>query len=62
MIVCGRYASISAVRGDTLSPPLLGMIQMVSVDMVRCAMNPIQERSGMSLLASNLVAPVLSQP
>jgi hypothetical protein len=36
-ILCGhwRYAHISAVRGDRLNPPLLGMSHVVSEDVVR---------------------------
>lgn len=66
-ILCGhwRYAHISAVRGDTLNPGLLGMKQTVSEDVVRRAMKRMDETAGLAWLSGELLAcvqPVLSQP
>ena len=66
-ILCGhwRYAHINAVRGDALNPPLLGMTHVVSEDVVRRAMQRIEERAGLAWLSGELracVQPVLSQP
>lgn len=66
-ILCGhwRYAHISAVRGDTLNPPLLGMSTTVSEDVVRRALRRMDETAGLTWLAGELrscVQPVLSQP
>jgi hypothetical protein len=66
-ILCGhwRYAHISAVRGDRLNPPLLGLNHTVSEDVVRRAMKRIEEAEGLRWLSGELracVEPVLSQP
>ncbi|HEY5852014.1 MAG TPA: transposase, partial [Lysobacter sp.] len=66
-ILCGhwRYAHMSAVRGDTLNPRLLGMSGTVSEDVVRRAMKRIEEGSGLAWLSGELracIEPVLSQP
>lgn len=66
-ILCGhwRYAHISAVRGDALNPPLLGMTHVVSEDVVRRAMKRIEEPAGLAWLSGELracVEPVLSVP
>jgi hypothetical protein len=66
-ILCGhwRYAHISAVRGDRLNPPLLGLAHTVSEDVVRRAMKRIEEGEGLRWLGQELracVEPVLSQP
>jgi hypothetical protein len=55
-ILCGpwRYTHINAVRGDTLNPPLLGMTGTVSEDVVRRAMQRIDERTGLAWLAAEL--------
>jgi len=59
-----RYSHMSAVRGDTLNPPLLGMSATVSEDVVRRAMKRIDESAGLAWLSGELracVEPVLSQ-
>lgn len=66
-ILCGhwRYAHINNVRGDRLNPPLLGLRQTVSEDVVRRAMKRIDETAGLQWLGEELracVEPVLSQP
>lgn len=48
-----RYAHISAVRGDTLNPPLLGMSHVVSEDVVRRAMKRIDEDGGLTWSRAN---------
>jgi hypothetical protein len=65
-ILCGhwRYTHIDAVRGDRLNPPLLGRIRTVSEDVVRGAMERMDELAGMKWLGKELracVEPVLSQ-
>jgi hypothetical protein len=64
-ILCGhwRYAHINNVRGDRLNPPLLGLRQTVSEDVVRRAMKRIDETAGLQWLGEELracVEPVLS--
>ena len=70
-ILCGhwRYAHLHAVRGDPLNPPLLRMTHVVSEEVVRRAMQRLDERlderTGLAWLAGELracVEPVLSQP
>ena len=66
-ILCGhwRYAHLNAVRGDTLNPPLLGMSHVVSEEVVRRAMQRLDERTGLEWRAGELragVELVLSQP
>jgi hypothetical protein len=66
-ILCGhwRYAHINSVRGDRVNPPLLGMSDTVSEDVVRRAMRRIDVATGTAWLAGELracVEPVLSVP
>lgn len=66
-ILCGhwRYAHINSVRGDRVNPPLLGMSDTVSEDVVRRAMRRIDAAAGTGWLAGELracVEPVLSVP
>jgi hypothetical protein len=44
-ILCGhqRYAHISALRGDNINAPLLGMEKVVSADSVRATLPKIDE-------------------
>ncbi|MCF7993576.1 MAG: hypothetical protein K9L32_00585 [Chromatiaceae bacterium] len=41
-----RYAHISALRGDSVNAPLLGMSKVVSADSVRCALKMLHETAG----------------
>jgi hypothetical protein len=64
-ILCGhwRYAHINAVRGDRLNPGLLGMSRTVSQDVVRRAMQRIEEERGLAWLKGELracIEPVLT--
>ena len=66
-ILCGhrRYAHISALRGDNLNAPLLGMEGVVSEDSVRRNLGKIDEAEGVKWLQAHLdgcVAPVLGIP
>lgn len=65
-ILCGhwRYAHISAVRGDVVNPPLLGMSGTVSEDVVRRALKRLDQAQGLDWLRGELracVEPVLTQ-
>ncbi|MEA1053883.1 transposase, partial [Lamprobacter modestohalophilus] len=46
--LCGhqRYAHISALRGDSVNAPLLGMTKVVSEDSVRGALKKLDETTG----------------
>ena len=60
-----RYAHISALRGDTVNPPLLGMTEVVSEDSVRRNLGKIDEQAGVAWLQEHLgsyVAPLLGEP
>lgn len=59
-ILCGhqRYAHISALRGDTINAPLLGMEKVVSEDSVRATLLKIDEVAGVQWLQNNLVRSV----
>jgi len=60
-----RYAHISALRGDTINPPLLGMAEVVSEDSVRRNLSKIDEAAGVQWLHDHLdycVAPLLAEP
>jgi hypothetical protein len=60
-----RYAHISALRGDTINAPLLGMTAVVSEDSVRRNLGKLDEAEGVKWLQDHLddcVAPVLSEP
>jgi hypothetical protein len=59
-----RYAHISALRGDTINPPLLGMSEVVSEDSVRRNFGKIDEDEGVAWLQTHLgycVAPLLRE-
>ena len=59
-----RYAHISALRGDTINPPLLGMNEVVSQDSVRRNVGKMDEAAGVSWLQDHLrdgVAPLLNE-
>ena len=58
-----RYAHINSVRGDGVSPGLLGMNGTVSEDVVRGALYRIDEAQGLAWLGRHLrecIKPVLS--
>lgn len=58
-----RYAHINSVRGDGVSPGLLGMSGTVSEDVVRAALYRIDEEQGLAWLRGHLsecIRPVLS--
>ena len=60
-----RYAHISALRGDTINPPLLGMSAVVSEDSVRGNLGKMDETAGVKWLQGHLdycVAPLLNEP
>ena len=60
-----RYAHISALRGDSVNPPLLGMSKVVSEDSVRGNLGKIDEADGVAWLQDHLgycVRPLLSEP
>ena len=60
-----RYAHISALRGDSINPPLLGMSQVVSEDSVRRNLGKIDETKGIEWLQGHLdyvSAPLLGEP
>ncbi|MFZ1537186.1 MAG: transposase, partial [Chromatiaceae bacterium] len=60
-----RYAHISALRGDTINAPLLGMAVVVSEDSVRRNLGRMDEGEGTKWLQDHLdegVAPLLSIP
>jgi hypothetical protein len=66
-ILCGhrRYAHISALRGDTINAPLLGMEKVVSEDSVRATLLKIDEAAGVAWLQNNLLPitePLLGEP
>jgi hypothetical protein len=49
-----RYAHISALRGDTINPPLLGMSKVVSEDSVRSNFGKMDETQGVTWLQDHL--------
>jgi hypothetical protein len=60
-----RYAHISALRGDTVNPPLLGMSKVMSEDSVRGNLGKMDETEGVAWLQDHLgycVSPLLSEP
>jgi hypothetical protein len=60
-----RYAHISALRGDTINPALLGMSKVVSEDSVRTNLGKIDEAEGVLWLQQHLdycVRPLLGEP
>jgi len=60
-----RYAHITALRGDTVNPALLGMGKVVSEDAVRRGLAKIEEGAGAAWLQGHLddtLRPLLSEP
>ena len=49
-----RYAHITALRGDTVNPPLLGMTRVVSEDAVRRGLDKIEAEAGARWLTGHL--------
>ena len=60
-----RYAHITALRGDGVSPQVLGMRRIVSEDALRRALGRIDEEMGTTWMRRHLmrsIAPALSEP
>jgi hypothetical protein len=60
-----RYAHITALRGDGVNAPLLGMKKVVSEDAVRRALGKIEETTGVAWLREQLeycTRPLLGEP
>jgi hypothetical protein len=60
-----RYAHITALRGDTVNPALLGMGKVVSEDAVRRGLERIDEQAGAAWLCGHLddtLRPLLTEP
>jgi hypothetical protein len=60
-----RYAHISALRGDTVNPPLLGMSKVVSEDSVRGNLGKMDETQGVTQcrqLSANALKSLKYQP
>lgn len=60
-----RYAHITALRGDTVNPPLLGMSKVVSEDAVRRGLDKIEADAGAAWLQGHLddtLRPLLLEP
>jgi hypothetical protein len=60
-----RYAHITALRSDTVSPPLLGMAKVLSEDAVRRGLTKITPEAGAAWLRENLdyvTHPLLREP
>ncbi len=60
-----RYAHITALRGDGVNPPLLGMRKVVSEDAVRRALKKVPAEEGIAWLHRHLdyaVGPLLGEP
>jgi hypothetical protein len=60
-----RYAHITALRADTVNPPLLGMHKVLSEDAVRRAFEKIETVSGIGWLQEQLdytLRPLLGEP
>ena len=60
-----RYAHISALRGDSINPRLLGMSKVVSEDSVRRSFAKLDEAKGVEWLSEHLhdvYAPLLGEP
>lgn len=60
-----RYAHITALRGDSVNPALLGMSKVVSEDAVRRGLDKIDERAGSEWLQGHIddtVRPLLTEP
>ena len=52
----GRYAHITALRGDGVNAPLLGKKKVVSEDAVRRALGKIEEEAGVAWLRQQRAA------
>ena len=66
-ILCGhqRYAHVSALRGDTINPALLGMTKVVSEDSLRGGMKKLDEELAVRWMQTHLGAvtdPLLREP
>ena len=62
---CRRYAHLTALRCDTVNPPLLGMTKMVSEDAVRRGLGSIAAARGEPWMGEHLlqcVRPLLGEP
>ncbi len=60
-----RYAHITALRGDTVNPALLGMTRVVSEDAVRRGLGKIEAAAGTGWRCGHLddtIRPLLSEP
>jgi hypothetical protein len=60
-----RYAHITALRADTVNPPLLGMSRVLSEDAIRRAFERIEAATGVEWLREQLdytTRPLLSEP
>jgi hypothetical protein len=60
-----RYAHITALRGDTVNPPLLGMTRVMSEDAVRRGLDKIEAEAGTHWLTAHLddtVRPLKTEP
>jgi len=60
-----RYAHITALRGDSINAPLLGMSRVVSEDAVRRGLGKIPQEAGVAWLRDQLeycVRPLLGEP
>jgi hypothetical protein len=60
-----RYAHITALRADTVNPPLLGMSRVLSEDAIRRAFEKIEAEAGIDWLREQLdytTRPLLSEP
>jgi hypothetical protein len=62
---CRRYAHLTALRGDAVNPPLLGMTKVVSEDAVRRGLGSIDAAQGGEWMGEHLlrcVRPLLGEP
>jgi len=60
-----RYAHITALRADTVNPPLLGMSRVLSEDAIRRAFEKIEANAGVDWLREQLdytTRPLLGEP
>lgn len=60
-----RYAHITALRADTVNPPLLGMSRVLSEDAIRRAFEKIEAEAGVAWLREQLdytTRPLLGEP
>jgi hypothetical protein len=60
-----RYAHITALRADTVNPPLPGMSRVLSEDAIRRAFEKIETAAGVDWLREQLdytTCPLLSEP